>query len=164
MFTPKHHSVVLNRAMLNLQREAPGNAPREAATVLLIEDETAVRNLVSRFLTLNGFRVLSAENSDRARILWREHRNEIRLLLADIIMASGLGGREIAEEFRMEDANLRILFTSGFNLEPTAMDLGGRMNFIPKPYRPDQLLAAVRGALADKPISNCEGYGKDSSS
>jgi two-component system, cell cycle sensor histidine kinase and response regulator CckA len=163
MFPPKHHSVVLNRAMLNLQNDAPGDAAKGPATVLLIEDETAIRNLVSRFLSLNGFRVLAAENSDQARALWREHRKEISLLLADIIMASGLSGREIAEEFRMEDSNLRILLTSGFNLETTATNsLGAQMNFIPKPYRPEQLLAAVRSALAG--MSDCESYGKDSSS
>ena len=161
---PEHHSVSLKRNDLP-RCEVPGETPGDGGTVLLIEDETAVRELVSRFLTLKGYEVLSAANSDAARILWAEHKGEIDLLLADIVMARGLNGREIATQFRAENSNLKILLTSGYNLEGTTTGgVGQGIAFIPKPYRPEQLLAAVRGALAGDDIGDLKTYGEDSSS
>jgi two-component system cell cycle sensor histidine kinase/response regulator CckA len=161
---PEHQSVTLTRD--NLQRcETSCDTHRGGGTVLLVEDETAVRDLVSRFLTLKGYDVLSAADSDAARDLWSEHKGKIDLLLADIVMARGLSGRELALQFRAENSKLNILLTSGYNLEGTTSGSAGeRIGFIPKPYRPEQLLAAVRGALAGDDTGDFNSYGEDSSS
>ena len=159
---PEHQTVVLKRN-ISEQFAPPGQRQGERGTVLLVEDETAVRNLVSRFLTVKGYQVLSASNSDAARALWSEHKEEIDLLLADIVMPQGLSGREMAKQFRAENSSLSILLTSGYPLEESSTGSPGeRIGFIPKPYRPEQLLAAVRGALTGAAIGDCNSYGEDS--
>jgi two-component system cell cycle sensor histidine kinase/response regulator CckA len=89
----------------------------ESRTILLVEDETSVRNLVTRFLTLNGFKVLAAESGHAALPLWAEHHEEIDLLLTDVVMPGGMSGRELAEKLQAERPTLKVLFTSGYNVE-----------------------------------------------
>lgn len=127
----------------------PGSSAGEAATVLLVEDEAAIRHLVTRFLTLHGYHVLSAESSDGALALWTTHKGSIQLLLTDMIMPGGLSGREVARAFQSERPGLKVLYTSGYDLEmSTDNGLGEQPTFVPKPFHPHQLLAAVRAALA----------------
>ena len=140
--------------------------PAPRSTILLIEDEEAIRQLVTRFLTLNGYHVLAAENSAGARRLWDRHKDTIELLLTDLLLPPGLSGRAIAREFRTENRELKVLYTSGHNLEATANDecSGGQINFLPKPFRPDQLLAAVRAVLAGQLTPDFGIYAEDSPS
>jgi CheY-like chemotaxis protein len=114
--------------------------------VLLIEDETAVRNLVVRFLSTKGYQVLPAADGDEALALWNLHKSQIDLVLADIVMACGKSSRAMVNQFRTEHPALKVLFTSGYNIEETSSE-SQSIHFLPKPYRPDQLLSAVREAI-----------------
>ncbi len=119
------------------------------ATILLVEDEESVRRVVVKYLTASGFRIIAAENARSAEPLWREHSRQIDLLLTDVVLPDGMNGRQLAEALLREKPELRVIFTSGFNMEltgPTPQPRPG-ISFVPKPYRPDQLLEAVHHSL-----------------
>jgi DNA-binding NtrC family response regulator len=134
------------------QTAAPTAAPIgvSIATILLVEDEEALSKLVSRLLILNRYRVLSADDARSAIALWERHRDEIDLLLTDLTLPSGLSGRELATKFQSENAALRIIFMSGYSMEISAEEgcPDEEITFLQKPYRPEELLGAVRCVLA----------------
>jgi two-component system, cell cycle sensor histidine kinase and response regulator CckA len=140
---------------MSINREQPSYgtsrlSKENGETILLVEDEASVRILVVRFLTLHGFRVLAAEDGRRALSLWAEHKHEIDLLLTDVVMPGGWSGRALTAEFRAERSDLKVLHTSGYSAEALNVDgnLSDEINFLQKPYRPEQLLATVRAVLA----------------
>src|SRR3954447_8940192 len=126
----------------------------ESRTILLVEDETSVRNLVTRFLTLNGFKVLAAESGHAALPIWADHHKQIDLLLTDVVMPGGMSGRELAEKLQAERPALKVLFTSGYNVELLNAEgtLQEGIHFVQKPYRPEQLLTAIRSVLENSKI------------
>ena len=130
----------------------PENRPAQGGTVLLVEDEASVRNLVTRFLGLNGFTVLAAAQGREALAIWAERKSEIDLLLTDMVMPGEWSGRELAAHFRLERPALKVLFTSGYSVDTfdAAVTSGEEIHFVQKPYRPEQLLSAVRALLADE--------------
>jgi DNA-binding NtrC family response regulator len=140
----------INRENVNETARPTARVNAPGATILLVEDEACVRNLVTRFLALNNFNIVAAEDTRTARAIWAMHKNEIDLLLADVVMPNGSSGRHLAEEFQAEQPELKVLYTSGYNLE--ALNANGSLdegvNFIQKPYRPEQLLSAVDAVLA----------------
>jgi DNA-binding response OmpR family regulator len=117
------------------------------ATVLVVEDERLVRDLVRRTLTRAGYVVLAAEDGVAALDLARAHRGEIDLLVTDVVMPR-MGGRELADRLTTDRAGLRVLFMSGYASD--ARDLsgatGGSGEFLQKPFAPSGLLERV-GAL-----------------
>jgi len=125
-------------------------------TILIVEDEVSVRKLVTRFLTLNGYRVLAADGPCAALDLWAEHQDEVALLLTDVIMPGALSGRALAVRLQAERPALQILYTSGYSAESLADDglLDDDINFLQKPYRPEQLLETVRAVLAGEAPSH----------
>lgn len=135
----------------------PATCPAWGGTVLLVEDEASVRNLVTRFLSLNGFTVLAATQGREALAIWDERKSEIDLLLTDMVMPGEWSGRQLAGHFRMERPALKVLFTSGYSVDTfDAAEPGGEIHFVQKPYRPDQLLSAVRALLAEKAETQLE--------
>ena len=148
---------------MNCEKLKPGPAPtperRPASrgTVLLVEDETSVRNLVTRFLGLNGFTVLAAAQGREALAIWAGRKHDIDLLLTDMVMPGEWNGRTLAEHFRLERPALKVLFTSGYSVESfDETTPGEEIHFVQKPYRPDQLLSAVRALLAGQATAQLE--------
>jgi CheY-like chemotaxis protein len=129
------------------------NSIGSAGFILLVEDDPSVRNLVTRLLTLHGYRVLAAENGRAAQPVWNQHRDEIALLLTDVVMPHGVSGRELALQCQAENARLRVIYTSGYNVELSTQNgwLHDGIHFLQKPYRPEQLLDAVRSVLSETP-------------
>jgi PAS domain S-box-containing protein len=129
-------------------RAQPGGG---AATVLLVEDEEAVRDLARQTLERNGYEVLEAGDGPAAEELWRAHRFEVDLLLTDLVMPKGLSGRELASRLRAERGDLPVIYASGYSLETSGLDIAGSLTqlFLPKPYRPSDLIAAVEKVLAE---------------
>ena len=84
----------------------------ESKTILVIEDDHALRELVERVLRKEGFEVLSATDGDEAAQLIAGHKGKIDLLLADILLP-GLSGPEIARELQGQNPNLKVIFASG---------------------------------------------------
>lgn len=139
-----------------------GRAAREKTgadaglTILIVEDEVSVRKLVTRFLTLSGYQVLAADGPCAALEIWAEHRDEVTLLLTDVIMPGALSGRALASRLQTERPALQVLYTSGYSAESLADDglLDSEIHFLQKPYRPEQLLETVRAVLAGEVPSN----------
>jgi signal transduction histidine kinase/FixJ family two-component response regulator len=119
-------------------------------TLLLVEDEAAVRQLARTVLLMHGYKVIEASSGLDALSVWKQHASEIDLLLTDIIMPGGINGRELAQKLKMERPELNIVFTSGYDPDKMGMEaeLGEEVNFLSKPYSPQKLLEAVRQGLA----------------
>ena len=135
---------------------APDSPPHPAQcggheTILLVEDEPAVRRLVSRCLLRNGYRVLEANNGVEALSLWREHGPAIDLLFTDMVMPEGMTGLALAERLRVEKSALKVIVSSGYSLEIASQGapVGGRTAFLAKPYEMNALAATVRRCLDD---------------
>jgi len=122
-------------------------------TILLVEDEPPVCELVSRVLGKYGYRVLPANNAVEAMEIWRNNKNQIALLLTDLVMPNHMNGRELAEKLWVEQPDLKVIFTSGYSAEIVGRDfkLEPELNFLQKPYQPQALAATVRRCLDGKP-------------
>ena len=124
------------------------DAPRGHETILVVEDEAAVRALVARALREAGYTVLEAANGAVAEDVAREHAGELALLLADVVMP-GISGRELADNLRSLRPGLLVLFMSGYT-EDIVVRQGvqrAEVPFLAKPFTPSELLRAVRGVL-----------------
>ena len=104
-------------------REAVARATEERAqhlsqsTILLLEDERMIANLLKKMLELEGATVLCASDGEEALALCREHRGEIRLVVADVILRSGALGVEIAHDLANLEPDLAVLLISGYPKE-----------------------------------------------
>jgi two-component system, cell cycle sensor histidine kinase and response regulator CckA len=121
---------------------------RGSETVLLVEDENAVRRATAEFLRLQGYVVLEAKDGVDALAVVRRHQSTIHLLVTDVVMPHMSGG-ELADELRRLRPEMRFLFVSGYAgktvLDHKVVDLDA--NFLQKPYTLKQLSMKVRGAL-----------------
>jgi len=132
-----------------IPQEKSGDLPRGTETVLLVEDEPAVRDLAKRVLRGQGFKVLDAANGEEALRVVREHAGaRIELLLTDVVMPR-MGGRELADRLKATYPELKILFTSGYtdkaNTHFGTLEPG--MAFLQKPFTPEALIHQVREIL-----------------
>jgi PAS domain S-box-containing protein len=124
--------------------EGTGNGGQ---TVLLVEDEPAVRAVTARTLHLAGYRVLEACDGREARQLFTAAGGAIALVVTDLVMPQ-LGGRALVEELRATRPELPVIFVSGYEPDFDPAALGPLTSFVAKPYRPDELASRVR-ALCD---------------
>jgi two-component system, cell cycle sensor histidine kinase and response regulator CckA len=118
-------------------------------TILVVEDEAPVRELVCRLLSSYGYRILEAESGARALSLWQECHNQVDLVLTDLVMPDRVNGRELAEKLWADRPRLKVIFTSGYGMDIVGKDLAARrrLNYLPKPYPPERLASAVRECL-----------------
>jgi signal transduction histidine kinase len=113
--------------------------------VLVAEDQDDLRRLVCRLLERAGYTVLAACDGLQAAQLYREHQDQVALVLMDISMPN-LGGREAAERIRAMNPQARVLFASGS--PEHILSAGGDLSpLLEKPYEPDLLLRSVRRML-----------------
>jgi PAS domain S-box-containing protein len=132
-------------------REERGATPLlhgRGESVLVVEDNAALRRVVTRQLGELGYRVLAAENA--AAGLELLDRQSIDLLLTDIVMPGGINGRELARRARLRWPGIKIVFTSGFSearLNGDAGPLAACTPLLSKPYRKEDLASAAREAL-----------------
>jgi CheY-like chemotaxis protein len=117
-----------------------------------VEDEQAVRLLVGNSLQRCGYTVLLAVSGIAALDVWKKHRDEIQLLLTDMVLPDGMMGRELAETLKSEKPQLKVVFTSGYsaNVIGKGTSLVEGVNFLQKPYHPYKLAQTVRDCLDRK--------------
>ena len=119
-------------------------------TILVVEDEAAVRELACVALQKRGYRVLKAANGPEAITVWEQcGEPPVTLLLTDMVMPLGMSGGDLAKRLQSRDPALKILYTSGYSpetLRKDSMFIQG-INFLPKPYDFQTLLNAVRTCL-----------------
>jgi two-component system cell cycle sensor histidine kinase/response regulator CckA len=118
-------------------------------TILVVEDEAPVRELVCNILRAHGYHVLEAENGTAALAIWRERRDTIDLLLTDLVMPDGMTGRDLATRVQSDKPGLKAIFTSGYSADIIGKGfvLQEGLNFLQKPYHPHKLAAAIRKCL-----------------
>jgi signal transduction histidine kinase len=118
------------------------------ATILLVEDDDAVRDVTGRMLRSRGYTVLEARNASDARTLTREHGGDIDLLLTDIVMPD-TSGPELAEELRGSYSRLRVLYMSGYSGVTVTRHgvLEEGVQYLEKPFTVSSLSSKVRDAL-----------------
>jgi CheY-like chemotaxis protein len=119
-----------------------------AETILLVEDEPAVRELARMVLSERGFSVIEAQSPEDAVRLAGEHGLKIHLLLTDVVMP-GMSGRDLAKQLTALHPHLRVLFMSGYTHNVIAENgtLEEGLSFLQKPFTPQVLTQKVREAL-----------------
>ncbi len=122
---------------------------RGSGTVLLADDEAAVRAVTSQMLKSFGFDVLPAVNGQEAITLFREHAGKIVAVILDLTMPH-LSGEEALAEIRARQPDARVLVVSGFSDQDTLKRVGAQVgnNFLAKPFKPDELREKMQALLA----------------
>jgi two-component system, cell cycle sensor histidine kinase and response regulator CckA len=117
-------------------------------TILVVEDEEAVRKVAARILRNEGYRVLCASHGQEALATCEQHTGEIHLLLTDVVMPE-MNGRQLAEHLQRTRAGMRVLYMSGYPDDAIAHHgvLEAGTKFIGKPFHSRDLLRKVREAL-----------------
>ena len=137
---PRYREAVIARPV----SPARGVGGRTSGTILLVEDEEAVRSLAMRVLTREGYVVHAAARGDDAERVFAAHEADIALLVADIVLP-GLGGIELAQRLRTRRSSLKVLLMSGY----TDRDFGvvqrdmEAVALLQKPFTPDVLIKRV---------------------
>jgi PAS domain S-box-containing protein len=118
-------------------------------TILVVEDEIALRELVCSVLDGHGYEILQAETGVKALEIWQNNKKRIDLLLTDLVMPDHLNGRELAEKLIADKPRLKVIFTSGYTADVVGKDfvLGGGLHYLQKPYNPQKLALTVRNCL-----------------
>jgi two-component system, cell cycle sensor histidine kinase and response regulator CckA len=128
-------------------RPAADALPRGVETLLLVEDEPAVRDLDRRVLTDCGYTVLEAKDGREAVRVAKGHGGRIDLLVSDVVMPH-LGGRELAEELLTIRPDVKVLFVSGYTDDAIVRHgVGAEYAFLQKPFTPAGLAKKVREVL-----------------
>lgn len=142
-------SVVIHLPKMVADEPGPADLASQSCTVLLVEDEEGVRNLVARILRRLGHQVFVAADSDQALKLISDHAGEIELLVTDVIMP-GLSGDELAERVRALKPDVKVLFMSGYT-GTVLCDRGVHdEQLLQKPFTPQELNARVAAILDGK--------------
>jgi CheY-like chemotaxis protein len=118
-------------------------------TILVVEDEPVLRDMAHLILQDCGYHVLEAGSGAEALQVWERNPDGIDLMLTDVVMPGGMSGRELAVRLLARHPRLKIIFTSGYNVEETNTDFfrrGGAV-FLQKPYTRTDLAKAVREYL-----------------
>ena len=140
-------------APAQVEAASPPKLPRGTETILLTEDEPAVRALAGNILRRCGYTILPAESGVAALEIWHEYRDKIQLLLTDIIMPDGITGYDLAQQLKLERPELKVIYTSGYTGDilsryPTLIR---DYCFLQKPYQPYRLAQTVRDCLDQEP-------------
>ena len=129
--------------------------PRGSETILLVEDEDAVRALTRHALTTVGYTVLEASRGDEAIRVCANHAGVIDLVVSDVVMP-GMGGRQLVERLMQLHPRIKALYLSGYTDDAVVRHgvLQAEHAFLQKPFTPTALAEKVRAVL-DSPLGSC---------
>lgn len=132
--------------------EHHGGAKRGTETILLVEDEAAVRRIARLALDSQGYHVLEAASGAEALALSDQYPDPIQLLVTDVVMPS-MGGRQLAEAMRLRRPGLRVLYVSGHTDDAVVVHgvVASVESFLQKPFTPRSLAQKVRTVLDAPP-------------
>jgi two-component system, cell cycle sensor histidine kinase and response regulator CckA len=117
-------------------------------TILLVDDEEAIRELGKKILSRSGYRVITASTGTEAVEIYRSGQEHIALIVLDVIMPV-MSGKQCLEKLLQINPKAKVLITSGFSVDgPTkeALELGSK-GFVGKPFKMSEVLATVRKIL-----------------
>lgn len=134
----------------------PTQPESSTSTIFAVEDDAAVRGLVHEILEHYGYRVIEASSGDAALAMWPKVRDQVDLLLTDMVMPGEHNGLDLARKLLADRPDLPVIYTSGYSRELFSGKIGlqeGR-NYLPKPYLTAKLLAIIQQALENRPTKN----------
>jgi two-component system cell cycle sensor histidine kinase/response regulator CckA len=149
IFLPRH---VATEAAVEMPEEPERTAPRDVTgqdTILLAEDEDAVRSFAARALRLRGYTVIEAAHGESALDIVRKHSGPIDLLITDVVMPN-MDGPTLARAARRLRPEMRIIFMSGYaeSAFRKSEEKPEELHFLPKPFGLKQLVAKVKEVLS----------------
>jgi PAS domain S-box-containing protein len=139
----------VNEPVQGLREVPPVKADADGETILVAEDEPAVRALTCRILRKRGYTVLEARDGRDAVQVAQDYEGAINLLVTDVIMPN-VGGRELSENLSRVMPEIKVLFMSGYTddqLLQRGVLQSGAGNFLEKPFTPEALARKVREVL-----------------
>jgi signal transduction histidine kinase/HAMP domain-containing protein len=118
-------------------------------TILVVEDEPVLRDLAQLILQDCGYRVVQAGSGVEALTVWQKHQGAVDLLLTDVVMPDGLSGKDLAESLLGYKPSLKVIFTSGYNVDDLGTEITprNRSQFLQKPYSRFTVAKAVKDCL-----------------
>lgn len=129
-------------------REPARALPKGTETILVVEDDDAVRPVVCEMLRIAGYTVLEARHAGEALLLSESYQEPIHLMLTDVVMPQ-MGGRQLAERLSGARPDMKVLFMSG-HTDDAVIRHGVKnavMMFLQKPFTPDACARKVRAVL-----------------
>ncbi len=145
--------IYLPRSDDSPEHRKPGEKPagnlKGSETILLTEDEDMLRELARRVLIRNGYTVLEASRGAEAIKISEQHPDTIHLLITDVVMPGGMGGRELGEKLVTLRPDMEVLYISGYTDSAIVKNgmLDPDISFLQKPFTPDVLARKVREIL-----------------
>ena len=130
---------------------SPRVAPHESETVMVVEDEEALRSLIERILSMAGYATLGFGSAGEALEALEREECTVDLLLTDVVLPGALQGYDLARAVLAARPDLPVLYVSGFTYDALvhAGQLDAGVNLLEKPFAPEALAATVR-TLLDK--------------
>ncbi|GAB6842936.1 signal transduction histidine kinase/CheY-like chemotaxis protein [Methylorubrum rhodinum] len=137
---------------------APVELPRGSATVLVVEDEPAVREIACAILSDLGYRVLEAADGEEALRVFGANATSVELLLTDVVLPGKVRGRELAERVQAIRPEVRVVFMSGYTENSIVHHgrLDDGVHLIGKPFKREQLARKVAETLGTDPVPVAE--------
>jgi signal transduction histidine kinase/CheY-like chemotaxis protein/HAMP domain-containing protein len=138
------------RAPGTLRPETPGGSE----TILIVEDQLEVRELAADILTSHGYAVLTAGDAKEAATVFAEHRDEIDMLLTDVVMP-GASGRQLADSLTAMRPGIKVLYMSGYTDQAIVNHgvLEAGIAYLEKPFTIPAITRAVRDVLDARPVA-----------
>lgn len=117
-------------------------------TLLLVEDDTAVSDVIKEFINMYGYKVLTAKNGEEALLLFNEHKKDIALCIIDMVLPKK-SGIDVYKEISAQKPNIKVIFISGYvsELERYKDVSGEHAVIIQKPIPPEEILKTIRELL-----------------
>lgn len=132
-------------------------ARRGKETVLHVEDEPILRELVREILGQYEYRILEAGSGIEALKVWEANQGKVDLLLTDMVMPEGMDGRELADNLRSRKPGLKVIYTSGYGTSTFTKNHDSHDGlWLEKPYQPSKLARTVRECLDQSTHSETE--------
>jgi CheY-like chemotaxis protein len=147
IYLPRRHESAVTAA-----RPRKKTPVRGMETILLVEDDAAVRRVTARLLETQGYRVLSTSSGNEALRIIEDDRESWHLLLTDVILSGGMGGGVLAERVRALRPDVKVLFVSGYTSDVTILHglLEQSAALVQKPFTAESLGRKVREVLDAK--------------
>ena len=163
IYLPRSHEVAANDSIAKDQSQSE-DIYAGTETILIVEDEPEIRELVRQNLISYGYTVLSASNGHEALEIVKNEKTEIDLLFSDIAMPGQMSGIKLAEE-TLKIRPMRVLLTTGFTKEniPNRNLYKDQYFFISKPYNNDELMQKIRYILDGSGLNRNSGHHKTAS-
>lgn len=124
--------------------------PGNDHTILVVEDEELLRDLLKEFLEIEGYKVLIARDGLEAVEIYKRSKDAIALVLSDMGLP-GIGGWEVLRQIRQITPDAKVILSSGFMDSSVREDMirSGAKDFIQKPYLAEHVVAKIRNIIAE---------------